>query len=116
VGEVTGAGNPDWARTHGPAARSVSVVDALLAAGATLVGRTHTDELSRGITGRNAHYGTPVNPAAPAALPGGSSSGSAAAVAGGRTDFGLGTDTGGSVLIPACLCGLWGLRPTPTSW
>jgi amidase len=88
------------------------VVAACLAAGATLVGRTHTDELSRGILGRNAHYGTPLNPAAPARLPGGSSSGSAAAVAAGFADFALGTDTGGSVRIPAAFCGLFGLRTT----
>lgn len=88
------------------------MLETLLAAGASIVGRTLTDELSRGITGRNAHYGTPVNPAAPEALPGGSSSGSAAAVAGGLSDFGLGTDTGGSVRIPGSFCGLWGLRPT----
>lgn len=112
AGAVTGAGNPDWARTHGAATRSAPVVEALLAAGASVVGRTHTDELSRGITGRNAHYGAPVNPAAPEALTGGSSSGSAAAVAGGLARFGLGTDTGGSVRIPASFCGLWGLRPT----
>ena len=112
AGEVTGGGNPDWARTHGPADDTAPVVASLLAAGASIVGRTHTDELSRGITGRNAHYGTPVNPAAPDALPGGSSSGSAAAVAGGLAHFGLGTDTGGSVRIPASFCGLWGLRPT----
>jgi amidase len=112
AGCVTGGGNPDWLRTNGPAPRHAPVVAACLAAGATLVGRTHTDELSRGILGRNAHYGTPVNPAAPARLPGGSSSGSAAAVAAGFADFALGTDTGGSVRIPGAFCGLSGLRTT----
>ena len=81
-------------------------------AGATMVGKTHTDELTRGILGVNAHYGTPLNPQAPGRVPGGSSSGSAAAVAGGLVDFALGSDTGGSVRIPASFCGLYGLRPT----
>ena len=77
-----------------------------------MVGKTHTDELTRGILGENAHYGTPVNSKAPDRVPGGSSSGSAAAVAGGLVDFALGSDTGGSVRIPASFCGLYGLRPT----
>ena len=110
AGQVTGAGNPDWAASHPAAERNAPLIEALLSAGATLVGKTHTDELSRGIFGLNAHYGTPLNPAAPDRLPGGSSSGSAAAVAGGLTDIGLGTDTGGSVRVPAAYCGLFGLR------
>ena len=77
----------------------------------TCVGKTHTDELSRGILGENAHYGTPTNPKAPGRVPGGSSSGSAAAVAGGLVDFAIGTDTGGSVRIPASFCGIFGIRP-----
>ena len=77
-----------------------------------MVGKTHTDELTRGILGVNAHYGTPLNPRAPGRVPGGSSSGSAAAVAGGLVDFALGSDTGGSVRIPASFCGLYGLRPS----
>jgi amidase len=112
AGHVTGAGNPDWARTHAPSVRHASAVEKLLAAGATLVGKTHTDELSRGIYGENAHYGTPINPRAPDRVPGGSSSGSAAAVAGGLCDVALGTDTGGSVRAPASFCGLVGVRPT----
>jgi amidase len=111
-GHVTGAGNPDWLRTHAPAVRTAPVVHKLVAAGADMVGKTHTDELSRGILGENAHYGTPTNPRAPGRVPGGSSSGSAAAVAGGLVDFALGTDTGGSVRIPASFCGLYGIRPT----
>ena len=109
---VTGGGNPDWQRTHGPAEHTAPAVQALLDAGATLVGKTHTDELTRGILGRNPHYGTPVNPAAPSRVPGGSSSGSASAVAGGVVDFALGSDTGGSVRMPSSFCGLYGLRPT----
>jgi amidase len=111
-GHVTGAGNPDWLRTHAPAPRTAPVVQRLVDVGADMVGKTHTDELSRGILGENAHYGTPTNPRAPGRVPGGSSSGSAAAVAGGLVDFALGTDTGGSVRIPASFCGLYGIRPT----
>ncbi len=112
AGHVTGGGNPDWERTHGPAERTALTVQALLDAGATLVGKTHTDELTRGIMGTNPHYGMPVNSAALGRVPGGSSSGSASAVAGGVVDFALGSDTGGSVRMPASFCGLYGLRPT----
>ncbi len=76
------------------------------------VGKTHTAELAFSIDGRNEHYGTPINPAAPDRVPGGSSSGSAAAVAAGLVDFALGSDTGGSVRGPASFCGIIGLRPT----
>lgn len=112
AGLPTGAGNPDWLRTHRAPERSAPVVDALLAAGATCVGKTITDELAFSLEGVNVHYGTPLNPAAPGRLPGGSSSGSAAAVAAGLADFALGTDTGGSVRVPAAFCGLAGFRPT----
>ena len=112
AGHVTGAGNPDWLARHAPAERTAPLVQALVDAGATMVGKTHTDELSRGIFGENAHYGTPINPKAPGRVPGGSSSGSAAAVAGALVDFALGTDTGGSVRIPASFCGIFGIRPT----
>ena len=112
AGYVTGGGNPDWKATHGPAERTAWVVKVLTEAGATMVGKTITDEITRGIFGENAHYGTPVNPRAPGRVPGGSSSGSAAAVAGGLVDFALGSDTGGSVRVPSSFCGLYGLRPT----
>jgi len=112
VGHVTGAGNPDWLASHPPAAQTAPVVQKLVDAGATMVGKTHTDELSRGLFGENAHYGTPVNPKAPDCVPGGSSSGSAVAVASGAVNFALGTDTGGSVRVPASFCGLYGIRPT----
>jgi len=111
-GHVTGAGNPDWARTHAPARHSAWVVDRLIEAGATLVGKTVTDEISLGLLGINRFHGTPLNPRAPDRVPGGSSSGSASAVAGGLADFALGTDSGGSVRIPASFTGLYGLRPT----
>src|SRR5713226_7893748 len=112
AGHVTGAGNPDWLALHPPAARTAPMVQRLVDTGADMVGKTHTDELSRGILGENAHYGTPTNPSAPGRVPGGSSSGSAAAVAGALVDFALGTDTGGSVRIPASFCGIFGIRPT----
>src|ERR1700747_232798 len=94
VGQVTGAGNPDWLASHPPAAQTAPVVQKLVDAGATMLGKTHTDELSRGLFGENVHYGTPVNPRAPDCVPGGSSSGSAVAVASGAVNFALGTDTG----------------------
>jgi amidase len=112
AGYVTGGGNPDWKATHPAAATSAWAVRALVEAGATMVGKTITDEITRGIFGENAHDGTPVNPRAPGRVPGGSSSGSAAAVAGALVDFALGSDTGGSVRVPASFCGLYGLRPT----
>ena len=77
-----------------------------------MTGKTITDELTRGIFGENMHYGTPRNPRAAGRVPGGSSSGSASAVAGKLVDFALGSDTGGSVRVPASFCGLYGLRPT----
>ena len=112
AGRVTGCGNPDWQRSHAPAERHAAAVAALLQAGATLVGKTVTDELAYSLNGQNAHYGTPANSNAPGRIPGGSSSGSASAVAGGLCDTALGSDTGGSVRIPSSYCGLYGLRPT----
>lgn len=110
AGHVTGAGNPTWLATHSAATATSPVVQTLLDAGATLVGKTLTDELAYSIAGDNAHYGTPINTRAPDRVPGGSSSGSAAAVAAGLCDVALGTDTGGSTRVPASYCGLWGLR------
>ena len=98
--------------THAPAARTASAVERLLAAGASMVGKTHTDEMAYSLNGENVHYGTPANPHAPGRIPGGSSSGSAAAVAGGLVDFALGTDCGGSVRLPASYCGIYGIRTT----
>ena len=112
AGEVTSFGHPDWARTHPAAAGTAPAVAALLEAGAGLVGKTKTVELAFGLTGENVWHGTPRNPAAPDRFPGGSSCGSAAAVAGGAVDLALGSDTGGSVRIPASYCGLFGLRPS----
>jgi len=112
AGRPTTGGNPDWARTHAVPTRHAPPVAALLEAGATLIGKTITDELAYGMTGRNAHFGTPVNGGAPDRLPGGSSSGSASAVSNELCDAALGSDTGGSVRIPASYCGLYGIRPT----
>jgi len=112
AGVPTGGGNPDWPRRYPTPARHAWVVQTLLDAGASVIGKTITDEVSLGILGENAHDGTPLNPAAPDRVPGGSSSGSASAVASGVCDFALGTDTGGSVRVPASFCGLYGIRPT----
>jgi len=112
AGARVGFGNPDWVRTHPPAETDAPLVAACLEAGATLLGRTVLDECAYSLSGRNPHYGTPTNPNAPGRVAGGSSCGSAAAVAGGLVDFALGTDTGGSVRVPASYCGLYGLRPT----
>ena len=112
AGYPTGGGNPDWARHRPIPTKHAWAVETLLAAGATLIGKTITDEVSLGILGENPFHGTPVNTSAPDRVPGGSSSGSAAAVAAGLCDTALGTDTGGSVRVPASFCGLYGIRPT----
>jgi amidase len=111
-GHKTGFGSPAWLETHAPAAATAPAVRRLLDAGAHVVGKTHTDEMAYSLNGENPHYGTPVNVNAPGRIPGGSSSGSAAAVAAGLVDFALGSDTGGSVRAPASYCGIYGLRPT----
>ncbi len=98
---------------HAPAAsRHAAVVEALLAAGCRIAGKTTMHELAYGMTGINARFGTPVNPGWPDLIPGGSSSGSAVAVAAGLVDFAVGTDTGGSVRQPAACCGVFGMKPT----
>jgi amidase len=111
-GHKTGCGNPTWWETHPPASVNAVCVEQLLDAGARCVGKTVSDELAFSLLGENHFYGTPLNPRAPARVPGGSSSGSASAVACGLVDFALGTDTGGSVRVPANNCGVWGLRPS----
>tara|TARA_R110001583_G_scaffold1583_2_gene12305 strand:+ start:10807 stop:11985 length:1179 start_codon:yes stop_codon:yes gene_type:complete len=111
-GYQTGAGNPKWLSSHSPAKSTSPLIIALLKQGAECVGRVQTDELAYSLNGQNIHYGTPINPLASDCIPGGSSSGSAVAVARGDADFSIGTDTGGSVRVPASYCGLFGLRPT----
>lgn len=112
AGYRTGNGNPAWLETHAAAVKNAGAVQKILDAGANVIGKTICDEFFFSVTGANAHYGTPVNPRAPGRLPGGSSSGSASAVASGACDFALGSDTGGSVRVPAAFNGLYGLRPT----
>lgn len=112
LGHVSSNGNPAFAASRAPAALDAPAVDRLLDAGARLVGKTHMDEMAYSLLGANAHYGTPVNPAAPDRHPGGSSSGSAVAVAAGLADFALGTDTAGSCRAPAAFCGIFGFRPS----
>lgn len=112
AGHRTGFGQPDWRSSHPPATRTAPPVEAMLAAGARLIGRTISDELTYSLTGQNAHYGTPLNPRCPDRVPGGSSSGSASATAAGLCDLALGSDCAGSVRIPASYCGLYGMRPT----
>jgi amidase len=111
-GHKTGCGNPTWRETHPPASVNAVCVEQLLGAGARCVGKTVSDELAFSLLGENHFYGTPLNPKAPDRVPGGSSSGSASAVACGLVDFALGTDTGGSIRVPANNCGIWGLRPS----
>ncbi|WPZ32944.1 amidase [Thalassobaculum sp. OXR-137] len=112
AGHPTGGGNHDWPTGRAVPTRNAWAVQRLLDGGATLVGKTITDEVSLGILGESAFDGTPVNVNAPGRVPGGSSSGSAAAVAAGLCDTALGTDTGGSVRVPSSFCGLYGIRPT----
>jgi amidase len=112
AGYATGCGNPTWLATHPKASVSAVCVEQLRSAGAACDGKTVTDEVAFSLIGENHFYGTPLNPAAPDRVPGGSSSGSASAVACGLVDFAIGSDTGGSVRVPASNCGVWGLRPS----
>ena len=105
-------GNPEWYAAASPAAETAPALLRLLEAGATLTGITICDELLYSVLGTNVHYGAPVNIHALRHVTGGSSCGSAAAVAAAMCDFALGSDTGGSVRVPAAFCGLYGLRPT----
>lgn len=111
-GDISSCGNPSWHATHQAAQSNAICVDQLLSAGAHCVGKTKTNEFAFGLTGENDFYGTALNPNAPERIPGGSSAGSASAVASGACDFALGTDTGGSVRVPASNCGVWGIRPS----
>src|SRR5262245_26047870 len=112
AGERTGGGNPQWLASRRAAEVNAGCVQRLLDAGAGIVGKTVCDEFFFSLSGANAHYGTPVNPRAVGRLPGGSSSGSASAVAAGACDLALGSDTGGSCRVPAAFCGIYGIRPT----
>ncbi len=112
AGFVVGAGIPEFLAIGTPAAMNAPAVQALLDSGATVTGIAQTDEFAYSIAGRNPHYGTPPNPAVLGGVPGGSSSGPASAVATGQASIGLGTDTAGSIRVPASYQGLWGLRTT----
>lgn len=112
AGYRTGCGNPQKYQESSPASATAPAVQALLDSGARFVGKTQTDELAFSLMGLNEHFPSPVNPAAPDRITGGSSSGSAAAVAGGLADIATGSDTGGSIRAPASFCGLIGLRTT----
>ncbi len=111
-GLVCGSGNPHWAARQKPEPHHAAVVAQCIAAGAHCAGTVWCDEFAFGLSGENPWAGTPQNPQAAGGLPGGSSSGSAVAVANGDVDFALGTDTGGSIRAPASWCGLWGWRPS----
>jgi amidase len=111
-GMPLGRGNPHWAAQQEASPEDAPCVRALLEAGAVLVGTTWLDEFAFGLSGENPWGGAAPNPRAPGRVSGGSSSGSAAAVALGEADVALGTDTAGSVRVPASWCGLWGLRPS----
>lgn len=112
AGVVTTAGTPAFGRGRRRAVRSAPCVDALVAAGASVVGITVTDEMAYSLAGDNVHHPRVRNAAAPGRTTGGSSSGSAAAVAGGLVELALATDTGGSIRVPASYCGVFGWRPT----
>lgn len=112
AGQRTGAGNPDRLAEAEPATENAEAVQCLVDAGATVIGKAHTDEIALSLAGTNVHYGTPLNSRAPDRIPGGSSSGPVAAVAGGLVRLALGTDTGGSIRVPASYCGVFGYRPT----
>src|ERR1051325_3136283 len=112
AGFKTGCGNPTWLQSHPAAVVHAVCVEQLLLAGARCLGKTICDELAFSLLGENYFYGTPLNACAPDRVPGGSSSGSASAVACGLVDFALGTDTGGSTRVPASNCGIWGFRPS----
>lgn len=112
AGRTNGFGNPTWLAEQQPATATAPIITQLLAAGATLRGITVVDEFLVSALGANAHDGTPANSLHPDAFCGGSSCGSASAVAAGDVDFAIGIDTDGGVRIPAAYCGLFAIRPT----
>ncbi len=112
AGHRTSYGSPAWRETHPAPVHNALCVDQLLAAGARCIGKAVADEFTYSLDGESQFFGTPRNAKAPERIPGGSSSGSAAAVANGLADFAIGTDSGGSIRVPASLCGVWGMRPS----
>lgn len=111
-GYKTSYGSKSWSAEHKAAVYNAVCIEQLLGAGATCVGKTIADEFTYSLDGESHFFGTPINPKAPDRVPGGSSSGSASAVACGLVDFSIGTDSAGSIRVPASLCGVWGMRPT----
>ncbi len=111
-GYKTSYGSKPWSSAHKASAYNALCVEQLLGAGATCLGKTIADEYTYSLDGESYFFGTPINPKAPKRVPGGSSSGSASAVACGLVDFSIGTDSAGSIRVPASLCGIWGMRPT----
>jgi amidase len=112
AGFKTSYGSKSWLQAHPPAVCHALCVEQLLGAGAHCLGKTISDEFTYSLDGESYFYGTPINPKAPERIPGGSSSGSASAVACGLVDFAIGTDCAGSTRVPASLCGIWGMRPS----
>ncbi|NGN94453.1 DUF3225 domain-containing protein [Nocardioides sp. KC13] len=110
AGFAVGAGSPSWLEQAPVASSHAAAVASLLDAGASVRGIARTEEFAYSLSGLNAHYGAPPNPKAPGRIPGGSSSGPATAVALGQASIGLGTDTGGSIRVPAAYQGLYGIR------
>lgn len=112
AGRKTSYGSPAWRDAHPAPRYNALCVDQLLAAGAACVGKAVADEFTYSLDGESHFFGTPRNAKAPERIPGGSSSGSAASVANGLADFSIGTDSGGSIRVPASVCGVWGFRPS----
>jgi aspartyl-tRNA(Asn)/glutamyl-tRNA(Gln) amidotransferase subunit A len=112
AGEPTRAGSKILAQEAAPAAADAPVVLRLRAAGAVIIAKTNMSEFAFSGIGANPHFGTPGNPRDRTRVPGGSSAGAPVAIAGGMCDIAIGTDTGGSVRIPASLCGLVGFKPS----
>jgi amidase len=112
AGHTSSFGHPRWRETHAESAATAPVVQRLLRAGASMSGLTKLDQLAYSLIGNVGEGESPVNPLYPERFPGGSSSGSASAVAGELCDFGLGSDTAGSIRVPAAACGLFSIRPT----
>lgn len=111
-GRKTSFGSPSWRDMHSVPLRNALCVNQLLGAGAACVGKVVADEFAYSLEGQSEFYGTPLNAKAPERIPGGSSCGSASSVACGLADFSIGTDSGGSIRVPASFCGVWGMRPS----
>ena len=112
AGEPTRAGSKILAEEAAPATADAVIVQRLRAAGAVIVAKTNMTEFAFSGIGANPHFGTPANPRDRARVPGGSSSGAPVSVADGMSEIAIGTDTGGSVRVPAALCGLVGFKPS----